>query len=299
MFWALEFIVSPSTEWHRHEIVEAGLCLSGCGQLCGDSSDLTLAPGVTFLVPSGALHRFIAAEGSELRLKLICLVPTEINNRLPLALIERIRAETMISGSSVNAARLVVMAELIRNGFPSAMDRAVDWAAVGLLLSLHFDSANQLAAAPRQEDARMRAVADWLDAHPESSQSLDELGAHFGMSRSLLTRAFRRFSGLSLVEYRNHRRLHRAAAMLAEPKASVTEIGFAVGFGNTSHFYHQFRKLFGVSPAVFRRAAHDDGDSALSRGAALKDQDGSSSHHRNFSHPTRSSPMAAAAALGL
>jgi AraC family transcriptional activator of mar-sox-rob regulon len=267
MLWALDLAVTASPEWHRHDVVEFGLCLEGAGRLCGDAGDLDLAPGVSFLVPPGAWHRFAVAEGAELRLKLICLVPADLDRHLPPALVERVRAETTISAGRGDVARLAAIADLIRDGL-RVTDRGgggVDWAAVGLLVSLHLERAGSVAVAPRPEDARMRAVADWLDAHLDAPLSLDDLATRFGLSRSLLTRAFRRFTGLSLVEYRNRRRLERAALMLAEAEMSVTAIGFAVGFGNASHFHHQFKTLFGVAPAAFRRTVRDDGGAALGR----------------------------------
>ena len=42
--------------------------------------------------------------------------------------------------------------------------------------------------------------------------------------------------------------------MLAERKLSVTEIGFDVGFSETSSFIAAFRKVTGETPTEYRRS---------------------------------------------
>jgi AraC family transcriptional regulator len=49
-------------------------------------------------------------------------------------------------------------------------------------------------------------------------------------------------------------RIERAKALLAERKRSVTEIGFDVGFSETSSFTSAFRKVTGETPTDYRRS---------------------------------------------
>ena len=62
----------------------------------------------------------------------------------------------------------------------------------------------------------------------------------------------------------------RAIRLLGDPSNSVTDVGFAVGFGDAAHFSRTFKKLVGVSPRAYRavRGAkeHPDG---LAPGAKL------------------------------
>lgn len=56
------------------------------------------------------------------------------------------------------------------------------------------------------------------------------------------------------TQWINHQRLSYAARMLQYSDLDVTTICFDAGFGNVSHFYHQFKKKYGVSPAKYRVA---------------------------------------------
>jgi len=54
-------------------------------------------------------------------------------------------------------------------------------------------------------------------------------------------------------------RLERCAAALREPAyatRSITEIAFAFGFSNASHFSRAFKQRFGCSPKAYRAAGH-------------------------------------------
>ena len=47
-------------------------------------------------------------------------------------------------------------------------------------------------------------------------------------------------------------RLERAAEMLENRELSVSEIGYFVGFYDTSHFYRAFSAKFGKTPQKYR-----------------------------------------------
>jgi AraC family transcriptional regulator len=54
--------------------------------------------------------------------------------------------------------------------------------------------------------------------------------------------------------YHAMRRIEHAKALLAKPAPSVTEIGLAVGFGQTSSFTAAFRRGTGVTPTEYHRS---------------------------------------------
>jgi AraC family transcriptional regulator len=68
------------------------------------------------------------------------------------------------------------------------------------------------------------------------------------------SRAFRRSFGMPAHRYHISRRIERAKILLAEPAPSVTDIGFALGFGQTSSFTYTFRKATGMTPTAYHRS---------------------------------------------
>ena len=60
---------------------------------------------------------------------------------------------------------------------------------------------------------------------------------------------------IGFSEYVSKMRLNYAAVLLAETNESVTDICFASGYGNLSHFLRCFKKEYGVSPKKYRANA--------------------------------------------
>lgn len=103
-------------------------------------------------------------------------------------------------------------------------------------------------------------------ANPELDAGL--IMKRFKLSRSSLYELFRNHAGVS--NYIRILRLRRALMFLTDPlqdKRSVSEIAFACGFNNESHFCKVFRKKFGTSPGEARRMR------GLARSGASEKQD--------------------------
>ena len=71
-------------------------------------------------------------------------------------------------------------------------------------------------------------------------------------SVSAFSRAFRRHTGLTFVQYVNAMRIELACQHLTQVDLTITEICFAVGFNNVSNFNRQFLVVKGMSPSKFR-----------------------------------------------
>ena len=98
----------------------------------------------------------------------------------------------------------------------------------------------------------IRKICEWLDGQTEDPGDLDEIALRFGLSRSLLTREFRRYTNTSIVEYINIRRLQKAGMILSSTGKGIAEAAFESGFSSLPNFYRRFKGMFGVSPAEFR-----------------------------------------------
>jgi AraC family transcriptional regulator len=53
--------------------------------------------------------------------------------------------------------------------------------------------------------------------------------------------------------YHGIRRIERAKALLTRPMSSVTDVGLAVGYGETSSFTAAFHRTTGITPTAYRR----------------------------------------------
>lgn len=85
----------------------------------------------------------------------------------------------------------------------------------------------------------------------------ERVATEFGMSLRALHKLFE-LSDDSFHEFLTRTRLARAHALLRDygsRHVGTTEIGFAVGFKETSTFYRRFRQQYGDTPGTVRTAA--------------------------------------------
>jgi AraC-like DNA-binding protein len=115
-------------------------------------------------------------------------------------------------------------------------------------------------AQPTSARDRARAVsaAHWLDERAHEPLDLASAAARAGLSEFHFLRVFARVLGVTPHQYLVRARLRRAARLLAESEAKVTDVALDAGFGDLSNFVRTFHRAAGVSPRAFRRAALGD-----------------------------------------
>jgi|TARA_B110000503_G_scaffold16510_1_gene23556 AraC-like DNA-binding protein/uncharacterized RmlC-like cupin family protein len=82
--------------------------------------------------------------------------------------------------------------------------------------------------------------------------SLDEISDKVSMTPQAFSRYFKQKTGKTFVQFVNEYRLVHARKLLAEGHLSITDICFAAGFNNFSHFNKTFRLATGKSPSQYR-----------------------------------------------
>jgi AraC family transcriptional regulator len=100
---------------------------------------------------------------------------------------------------------------------------------------------------------QQRIVTEYIEEHLAEHISLDALAGLANLSRYYFCRAFKQSLGVPPHRYHNSRRIERARTLLATRELSVTEIGFQVGFCDTSSFSAAFRKITGQTPTSYLR----------------------------------------------
>lgn len=108
--------------------------------------------------------------------------------------------------------------------------------------------------APGREDARMVAADAYLHEHLASPISLDTLAAVAGLSKFHFLRVFKGAYGETPFQRLTRLRIEEAKRQLTANTVPVTQVAFACGYENPSHFAAAFRRLTGVAPQEYRRA---------------------------------------------
>ena len=86
----------------------------------------------------------------------------------------------------------------------------------------------------------------------DSAFDVETLSAALNLSRMQLHRKLKALTNQSATEFVRQLRLQRAADLLRQRSASVSEVAFGVGFESLSYFTKAFRDQFGTVPSEFR-----------------------------------------------
>ncbi len=117
----------------------------------------------------------------------------------------------------------------------------------------HALSANHQLLQETYVHKKINDVVSYIGNNYMVDVTLPELANHFHISKSHLSRTFKKVTGLTIIEYLNSVRINHAQKMLRNSKISISKISSDTGFNNVSHFDRTFKKITGYSPTHFRR----------------------------------------------
>ena len=95
----------------------------------------------------------------------------------------------------------------------------------------------------------MKTINDHL---ADPTLNVEMLAANVGMSRVHMHRKLKELTNQSARDFIRSIRLKQAANLLREKNLSVSEVAYATGFSNLSHFSNTFRDFYGISPSKYK-----------------------------------------------
>jgi AraC family transcriptional regulator len=98
-----------------------------------------------------------------------------------------------------------------------------------------------------------KRTAEFIEEHLGEDISIKALASIARLSPYHFAHAFKQSFGEPPHRYVTSRRMLRAKSLLAGDLMSVTEIGLALGFAETSSFTTAFRRFTGITPSSYRR----------------------------------------------
>ncbi len=110
------------------------------------------------------------------------------------------------------------------------------------------------AAARRKTSARLERIIEWLRANYQGRVSLPGIARQFSMRPSYFSDFFRRSLGVTFTQYLVQLRIHEAARLIDEGRASSREAALACGFNTAASFYRAFKKVMGRNPGDWLRS---------------------------------------------
>lgn len=94
-------------------------------------------------------------------------------------------------------------------------------------------------------------LKDYIDAGQGLSSTLDDLAHQFNYNKYYLERCFKDTYGVSVMAYRNERRMQTAKELLHS--SNVSSVSEQLGFTSIYVFSRSFKSFFGISPSEYRK----------------------------------------------
>jgi len=106
-------------------------------------------------------------------------------------------------------------------------------------------------------DQRVQIVRSAIASDCRRAWTITALAKLVNLSPSRLRHLFKSETGITPNQFIKEVRLSEAEKLLRNTFLRVKEIMNRVGFLDESHFGHEFKKTYGVSPSKYRSSAND------------------------------------------
>lgn len=108
----------------------------------------------------------------------------------------------------------------------------------------------------------LEAVRDFAKERYTRGVTLEETASHFFVTKEYMSKVFKMKFGEGFTEYVTKLRMERALRLMCEYDIAIKDIGPAVGYLDTAHFYRVFKKHFGFTPGQMRAALNMSNETA-------------------------------------
>lgn len=102
------------------------------------------------------------------------------------------------------------------------------------------------------DELLMDRIVNTINKYLENPEfNVQFLADEVGLSRVQLHRKVKSLTGISTGEFIRNVRLGQAEKLLLEKKMNISQVAYALGFSNQTHFTTLFKKIYGLSPTEY------------------------------------------------
>lgn len=150
---------------------------------------------------------------------------------------------------------LTELEELLQNGDGSLLrNKLADAALLNNILTKMWTEGFHLEAQEVRCPSWLLEIRQSLDIFFREPFKLEDLENRYHISKYRICREFSAAFGQPPLKYLNKRRIEAAKNLLLSTDKRIHEIAAEVGFENTNHFIHLFKKETGLTPLVYRNS---------------------------------------------
>lgn len=101
---------------------------------------------------------------------------------------------------------------------------------------------------------KIKSILQFIHENYNKDLTIPEIASTCNFSEYHFMRFFKKYIGMTCIEYINNFRLETASSLLNESDKSIIDISFEVGFNNVSYFNKLFKKKYSITPKEFRKS---------------------------------------------
>jgi two-component system response regulator YesN len=144
------------------------------------------------------------------------------------------------------------------SGLEHKQSEVMIWDTIGNLTRQIGDLYNQvieslIEARKNRNKLDLREVSAYINRHFNEPITLESLALYFYISKEHLSRAFKTFSGETITDFINRKRMERAKDLIVEHKLSIKHAAEMTGYPDLAYFYRVFKKHYGFAPGELRK----------------------------------------------
>lgn len=121
-----------------------------------------------------------------------------------------------------------------------------------ILLSYFFEPEDHEPSIKDTTTRNIKTILDYISENYTSPITIDELAETVNLSKHYFMRFFKKYMGMTCIEYINDYRLNIAANLLLTTGMQITEIAAKIGVNNLSYFNRIFKKKYNMAPKEYR-----------------------------------------------
>lgn len=125
----------------------------------------------------------------------------------------------------------------------------IDWTA-GVFIELSRLFTQHLT---RDKDT-ISEIVSYIEQHYQSNIALQDIAAHFYVSREYVSRKFKQTFGINFSDYLAQYRIDKAKLLMSNPHLKLQDVAEMVGFRDVKYFSKVFKKQEGLSPREYKES---------------------------------------------
>ena len=225
-------------------------CKKGKGELLLENRKYVIEKGQCFFIQKDMPHEYHALD-SDWVLDIIGFNGSIVQNLLRTLKLEAVGAYRLDGNINFDS-RLKKINKISEQDIPHKY-MVMSQELYSFLTDLSFDLTTIHSRSIDYGNPVITQAVDYIESNYNQDISLDALAAAVSRTPEYLCSIFKKYTGLTIVNYINSVRLLHASIMLVqEPSLPVNEVAQSCGFRSPSYFGKMFQKQYNATPNQYR-----------------------------------------------